>query len=156
MQWQQKRVNHPSLTEGACPVRATQGLIRGHENMQKLDRRDTYTPTDAPQVRSNCGHALNRDESLSVHGLKTLSNNPDVDILQPTGGFKTTVSAFVFVLNTDGESLMHRQSISSLSEGVFLPDFDKLWRSCSSGRVSNSSLQLYTLLMPLLQAHRCR
>ena len=76
------------------------------KNMQKLDRRDTYTPTDAPQVRSNCGHALNRDESLGVHGLKTLSNNPDVDILRPTGGFKTIVSAFVFVLNMDEKSLM--------------------------------------------------
>ncbi len=47
---------------------------------QKLDRRDTYTPTDAPQVRGNCDHALNREETLSVHGLKTLSNNPDVDL----------------------------------------------------------------------------
>ena len=87
--------------------------------MQKLNRRDTYTPTDAPQVRSNCGHALNRDESLSVHDLKTLSNNPDVDILQPTGGFKTSVSAFVFVLNMNG------QFVSSLLGGAFLPNFDK-------------------------------
>ena len=47
---------------------------------QKLDRRDIYTPTDAPQVRGNCDLALNREETLSVHGSKTLSNNPDVDL----------------------------------------------------------------------------
>ena len=47
---------------------------------QKLDRRNTYTPADAPQVRSNCDHALNSPETDSVHGSKTLSNNPDVDL----------------------------------------------------------------------------
>ena len=47
---------------------------------QKLDRRNTYTPADAPQVRSNCGHALNNPETDSVHDLKTPSNNPDVDL----------------------------------------------------------------------------
>jgi len=47
--------------------------------MQKLDRRDTYTPTDTPLVRSNCDLPLNREETLSVSGLKTLSNNPEVD-----------------------------------------------------------------------------
>ncbi|MDA8143418.1 MAG: RNA-guided endonuclease IscB [Thermoplasmatales archaeon] len=46
---------------------------------QKLDRRNTYTPADAPQVRSNCDHALNNPETDSVHDLKTPSNNPDVD-----------------------------------------------------------------------------
>ena len=86
--------------------------------MQKLDRRDTYTPTDAPQVRSNCGHALNRDESLSVHGLKTLSNNPDVDLLQPTGGFKTIVSAFVFVLNIDGNSSIKNVRLARYGKGI--------------------------------------
>ena len=49
--------------------------------MQKLDRRDTYTPMDAPQVLGNCDHALNRDRSLSVHGSRTTSNNPDADLL---------------------------------------------------------------------------
>ncbi|MCL4336548.1 MAG: RRXRR domain-containing protein [Candidatus Thermoplasmatota archaeon] len=46
---------------------------------QKLDRRNTYTPADAPQVRSNCDPALNNPETDSVHDLKTPSNNPDVD-----------------------------------------------------------------------------
>ncbi len=47
---------------------------------QKLDRRNTYTPTGAPQARGSCDHALNREGTLSVHGLKTSSNNPDVDL----------------------------------------------------------------------------
>lgn len=46
---------------------------------QKLDRRDTYTPTDAPQVRGNCDRALNSLETDRVHGSKIHSNNPDVD-----------------------------------------------------------------------------
>ncbi|MHB8361067.1 MAG: RNA-guided endonuclease IscB [Thermoplasmataceae archaeon] len=69
---------------------------------QKLDRRDTFTPTDAPQVRGNCDHALNRDESLSVHGLKTLSNNPDVD--QQSG--RTGQDLRVPVLNMRNGPLM--------------------------------------------------
>ncbi len=47
--------------------------------MQKLVGRDTYTPTDTPLVRSNCDLSLNREETLSVSGLKTPSNNPEVD-----------------------------------------------------------------------------
>ncbi len=61
--------------------------------MQQLEERNTYTPTDVPQVRlknpskkdeyhwvfqsSNCDPALNREETLSVLGLKTSSNNSD-------------------------------------------------------------------------------
>ncbi|MCL6089480.1 MAG: RNA-guided endonuclease IscB [Candidatus Thermoplasmatota archaeon] len=71
---------------------------------QKLDRRNTYTPADAPQVRSNCGHALNNPETDSVHDLKTPSNNPDVDTLQPAGGHKADMP--VFILNDDGKPLM--------------------------------------------------
>ena len=47
--------------------------------MQKLVGRNTYTPTDTPQVRGNCGLSLNREKTLSVSGLKTPSNNPEVD-----------------------------------------------------------------------------
>ncbi|EQB72461.1 MAG: hypothetical protein AMDU4_FER2C00137G0014 [Ferroplasma sp. Type II] len=79
-------------------------MEKNMKERQKLDRRDTYTPTDAPQVRGNCDHALNREETLSVHGLKTPSNNPDVDILQPAGGHK--VDMLVFILNDDGKPLM--------------------------------------------------
>ena len=69
---------------------------------QKLDRRDTYTPTDAPQVRGNCDHALNREGTLSVHGLKTPSNNPDVDIQSGMTGQDLRVP----VINMRNEPLM--------------------------------------------------
>ncbi len=47
---------------------------------QKLVGRNTYTPTDAPQVRSSVTLSLNREETLSEQSLKTPSNNPDVDL----------------------------------------------------------------------------
>ena len=47
---------------------------------QKLVRRDTCTPMDAPQVRSSVTLSLNREETLSEQSLKTPSNNPDVDL----------------------------------------------------------------------------
>ena len=75
------------------------GAFEDMENMkekQKLDRRDTYTPTDAPQVRGNCDHALNSPETDSVHGSKTPSNNPDVDLLQPAGEHNANTPVFVF------------------------------------------------------------
>jgi len=60
--------------------------------MQKLEERNTYTPMDIPHIRSNfetpiiskylngvsnCDLSLNREETLSVAGLKTSSNNSD-------------------------------------------------------------------------------
>ena len=50
--------------------------------MQKLEERNTYIPTDIPHVRSNCGLALNVEETLSVPGLKTSSNNSDAAVLR--------------------------------------------------------------------------
>lgn len=49
--------------------------------MQKLFKGNTYAPTDAPQVCSNCDSILNREETLSVLSLKTLDNSSDVDLL---------------------------------------------------------------------------
>ncbi len=53
--------------------------------MQTLEKRNTYTPTNAPQVRCNCDPSLNRgeavEETLSVLSLKAVSNNSDVDQL---------------------------------------------------------------------------
>ena len=74
--------------------------------MQKLEERNTYTPTDIPHIRSNCGLPLNREETLSVSGLKTSSNNSDAALIA-TGHAKqnTSVSA-VFVLNMRGQPLM--------------------------------------------------
>ena len=54
--------------------------MQNMKEKQKLVGRNTCTPTDAPQVRSNCDRALNREDTLSVHGLKTPSNDPDVNL----------------------------------------------------------------------------
>ncbi|MCX6088740.1 MAG: RNA-guided endonuclease IscB [Caldiserica bacterium] len=72
---------------------------------QKLSRRNTYTPMVIPQDRSNCGLSLNREETLSVAGLKTLDNNPDA-ALTPKGGQNLRVSDKVYVLNMRGKPLM--------------------------------------------------
>ena len=76
---------------------------------QKLGRRNTYTPTDAPQVRCNRDplqngvlKSLNREETLSVPGLKTLSNNPDVDLRSGMTGRDLRVP----VLNMRNQPLM--------------------------------------------------
>lgn len=45
--------------------------------MQKLRERNTYTPTNVPQVCSNCDLLLNKEETLSVISLKTSLNNLD-------------------------------------------------------------------------------
>ena len=45
--------------------------------MQQLKERNTYTPTDIPHVSGNCDLSLNREETLSVIGLKTSFNNSD-------------------------------------------------------------------------------
>ena len=72
---------------------------------QKLDRRDTYTPTDAPQVRGSVILSLNRDQSLSERNLKTLSNNPDVDLRSGMTGRNLRVP----VLNMRNEPLMEEE-----------------------------------------------
>lgn len=71
--------------------------------MQKLKQRTkTNTPTDASQVRSNCGLPLNKEETISVADLKTCSNNPDVNLSQRTA----RLSAIVYVISIDGRPLM--------------------------------------------------
>ena len=77
-------------------------MVINMKERQKLDWRNTYTPTDAPQVRGNCDHALNREETLSVHGLKTPSNNPDVDLQSGMAGQDLRVP----VINMRNEPLM--------------------------------------------------
>lgn len=54
--------------------------------MQKLDERNTYTPRNASLVPGNCDLQLNKEETLSVAGSKTSSNNPEVNLLQHAGG----------------------------------------------------------------------
>jgi 5-methylcytosine-specific restriction endonuclease McrA len=75
--------------------------------MQTLEERDTYTPPNASQVRCNCGPALNREETLSVPGLKTSSNTSDVSQL-PIRKEKErqNLRVSVCVLNMRGKPLM--------------------------------------------------
>ena len=70
--------------------------------MQQLGRRNTYTPTDASQVRSNCDLVLNREETLGVPDLKTLPNDPDEN--RQSGTIEQDLR--VPVLNMRGEPLM--------------------------------------------------
>ena len=74
--------------------------------MQTLDKRNTYTPTDTPHVRSNCDHVLKvlrgRD---GVRGLKTFSNNPDEALTAGRAGQNLRVSV-IYVLSMRGEVLM--------------------------------------------------
>ena len=69
---------------------------------QKLVRRDTCTPMDAPQVRSSVTLSLNREETLSEQSLKTPSNNPHVDLQSGMTGRNLRVS----VINMRNEPLI--------------------------------------------------
>jgi hypothetical protein len=71
--------------------------------MQKLEERNTYTPTDAPQVCSNCDSVLNSLERDSVLDLKTSSNNSEVDQLRKE---RQDSRVPVYVLNMRGKPLM--------------------------------------------------
>ena len=70
--------------------------------MQKLGKRNTYTPLDASQVRSSVVMSLNREEILSEHNLKTFSNNLDVNLQSGRTGQGLRVP----VLNMRGKPLM--------------------------------------------------
>jgi hypothetical protein len=74
--------------------------------MQKLEMRNTYTPTNTSLVRSNCDLELNRDQSLSVQGLKTSSNNLEETQSQHKGKQDLGVPVVAYVLNMRGEPLM--------------------------------------------------
>ena len=76
--------------------------------MQKLSGRKTYTPTDAPQVRSNCGSVIKHHCEVGevLQGLKTPFNNSDVDFPQHGGGSGLRVQNIVYVLNMRGKPLM--------------------------------------------------
>ena len=69
--------------------------------MQKLKQRDTYTPTNASQVRSNCDSLLNKEETLSVVDLKTCSNIPEVNLHVRNMGFQP----LIYVLSVEGYPL---------------------------------------------------
>ena len=74
--------------------------------MQKLEERDTYTPTNIPHVRSNCGLALNREETLSVPNLKTSSNSSDAALTAMGHAGQDLRVPVVYVLSMRGKPLM--------------------------------------------------
>ena len=70
--------------------------------MQKLStRRLSDAPADS-LVRGNCGSRLNKEETLSDAGLKTVDNNPEESLLSGRRGQNPRV----FVLNMRGKPLM--------------------------------------------------
>ena len=71
--------------------------------MQQLSRRNTCAPPGASLARCNCDHASNREETLGVHDLKTLDNNPEVNPRPRGQGLQPTR---VFVINMEGMPLM--------------------------------------------------
>lgn len=78
---------------------------------QKLSKRTLRnTPTSTSLACSNCGPALNRDESPSVPGLKTLDNNSEVNHHQHRDGFvpceSKVIQNKVYVLDINGNPLM--------------------------------------------------
>jgi hypothetical protein len=74
--------------------------------MQQLEGRNTYTPTDIPHIRSNCDLILNREETLSVSGLKTLSNTSDAALTAIGQAGQDLRVPAVYVQNMRGEPLM--------------------------------------------------
>jgi len=73
--------------------------------MQKLEKRNTYTPTDAPQVHCNCDSVIKHDCGIGQvsQNLKTFSNISDVDKLRKE---KRNLRVSVYVLNMRGKPLI--------------------------------------------------
>jgi len=73
---------------------------------QQFETRNTYTPKDASQVSGSVVLSLNREDTLGEQGLKTVSNNLDVNHSQHTGSSDLRVQNIVYVLNKRGNPLM--------------------------------------------------
>jgi len=76
--------------------------------MQKLSERNTYTPTDAPQVRSNCDSVIKQSCEVGtvLQNLKTPDNNPDEALTPRAQGEQDLRVPVIYVLNMRGEPLM--------------------------------------------------
>ena len=71
--------------------------------MQKLEKRNTYTPTNASLVRSNCDSVIKHGQSDQVlQNLKTFSNNSEENLQSG----KTEQDLRVPVLNMHKKSLI--------------------------------------------------
>ena len=86
--------------------------------MQKLEKRNTYTPLDASQVQGNCDSVIKhgQDTIQVLQDLKTFSNNSDVNRSQHRGSSDLRVQNIVYVLNMRGKPLMptHQQKANKL------------------------------------------
>ena len=75
--------------------------------MQKLEKRHNNTPTNAPQVRSNCDSVVKHGHSDQVlQNIKTFPNISDVDRSQHAENSDSRVQNVVYVLNMRGQPLM--------------------------------------------------
>ena len=75
--------------------------------MQKLDTRNTCTPTDISLVCSNCDQSLkDLRVRVGVADLKTVSNNPEATLTAKGHAGKNMRVSFVYVLNMYGKPLM--------------------------------------------------
>ena len=76
--------------------------------MQKLEKRNTYTPLDASQVQGNCDSVIKhgQDSIQVLQDLKTFSNGSDVNHSQHSGSSDLRVQNIVYVLNMRGFPLM--------------------------------------------------
>jgi len=75
---------------------------------QKLSKRNTYTPTNTPQVRSNCDSVLNSSNRVrnSVQNLKTFDNSPDEELTGKRTPEQNLRVSVVYVLNRRNKPLM--------------------------------------------------
>ena len=75
---------------------------------QKLSKRNTYTPTNTPQVRSNCDSVLNSSNRVrnSVQSLKTFDNSPDEELTGKRTPEQNLRVSVVYVLNRRNKPLM--------------------------------------------------
>lgn len=74
--------------------------------MQQLSLELNNTPRDASQVPCSVNCELNKEETLSVHGIVLDDNNPDVNLSELNRKQNTSVSVKVYVLNMRGNPLM--------------------------------------------------
>ena len=72
--------------------------------MQKLEERNTYTPTDIPHVSGNCDRILNRTET-SVHAVSTYGTAIRVCDVNWRNGLEETLS--VSGLKTSSNNRSH-------------------------------------------------
>ena len=74
--------------------------------MQKLEKRNTYIPTNTSHVCSSMICELNKDQSPSAVNLKTSSNIPEETQLQHKGEQDSRVLVNVYVLSRNSKPLM--------------------------------------------------